>query len=356
MIVNLAREDWSEHRLGFRSLRSLRTPTVERGLRGEVYTTGLMQAEELWDAADDVSSLASPILRYYAMVQACRSLVAASHLGNSDWEARNGHGLALRVPSGNRWGLDDVLIRSDGEHQTAQKLAQALDSPLLTRQTPLTDLIGALPFQSFLDNSRDRPAMVVGIEIGLMARLDEPELIVNGLPSSMSNFTTVESGARQAIAPNRSELQEFLSRYPSLSKLPPPQRYYVDPSRRREGGHVLHLFWTKSQMPSFGEWHHFFDVWKWPYESGSDPTAYALPAIAGNDRVQHPLVTWFVVLYALSMLARYHANGWRRLLDYDANPESTLLERLVDHDSRWAVVMTQLAIEQFRRNACAAGS
>jgi hypothetical protein len=58
-----------------------------------------------------------------------------------------------------------------------------------------------------------------------------------------------------------------------------------------------------------------------------------------------------IVLYAFSMLARYHASGWRRLLDYDTNREATLLERLVNRDSSGAVLLLQLAIEEFRRTA-----
>ncbi len=55
-----------------------------------------------------------------------------------------------------------------------------------------------------------------------------------------------------------------------------------------------------------------------------------LPAVSGNTQSLHPLMTWWAILYACSMLARYWPKEWVRLLDMDSSthavPMVTVLE------------------------------
>ena len=98
VIVNLAHANRQDKRVGLASLRSKRTRMVLKGARAATYTTSLMQAEELWHAAKKVTPLASPILRYYSVMQAAQAVVVSSPLANSRWQATKGHGLTLDVP------------------------------------------------------------------------------------------------------------------------------------------------------------------------------------------------------------------------------------------------------------------
>ncbi len=51
------------------------------------------------------------------------------------------------------------------------------------------------------------------------------------------------------------------------------------------------------------------------------------PAIIGESPPPSPLVTWWVLLFALSMLARYHPVTWVQALNVDSSPVAVVLER-----------------------------
>ena len=51
------------------------------------------------------------------------------------------------------------------------------------------------------------------------------------------------------------------------------------------------------------------------------------------DTALYPLVTRYLVLYDFSMLARYHPDAWRKLLDLDTNQKVIGLGRLVVEES-----------------------
>src|SRR5690606_31613843 len=121
-----------------------------KGARASSYTAGLIQAEELWAAAASVSPVASPILRYYAVVQASLAVCAASVLGNQQWKPARSHGLTLEFGEGRPTSLDQIRVKESAGHGTAQVLAAALGSPLLAQPTSVVELIAALPEQSLL--------------------------------------------------------------------------------------------------------------------------------------------------------------------------------------------------------------
>jgi hypothetical protein len=44
----------------------------------------------------------------------------------------------------------------------------------------------------------------------------------------------------------------------------------------------------------------------------------------------HPLLVWWVVLYGLSMLARYEPAGWAAMIDIDSSDEAAAIENILD--------------------------
>jgi len=351
VIVNLHRDDWSPDRRGLRALRSVRTPSVHKGARSSAYTAGLIQADEMWDAAASVTSLASPILRYYALVQASLSVSAASPLGNHQWQPAPTHGLTLEIKDAPLTSLAQVQVKESAGRGVAQTLSRALGSPLLTRPVSLVELIGAIPGQSLLSNREDWPPRALECDGMWVSRDHNSELTISPLPPSLSLFRVDDAGLRHAVTPSREQVRALLERYPSLSGLPDPDGCYANPNLDGGDGHSLHLSWHSGLMPEWKEWARYFGIWTLPQGLGASQRAVALPRVAGNDTVQHPLVTWFVVLFAFSMLARYHADAWRRLLDVDRSRDALLLEEVVDSDSRVALQLVELAIEQFARRA-----
>ena len=62
-----------------------------------------------------------------------------------------------------------------------------------------------------------------------------------------------------------------------------------------------------------------------PYLGGR----WLFPDVAGTGRPLHPLLAWWCVLLALSMLARYQPAEWASHIDVDASPHAVPLERLL---------------------------
>jgi hypothetical protein len=56
---------------------------------------------------------------------------------------------------------------------------------------------------------------------------------------------------------------------------------------------------------------------------------YLVPAVGGNDRPMHPLMTWWAVLYTLSMLARYQPAEWSEYVDVDRSTFAVSIEQLL---------------------------
>jgi hypothetical protein len=112
-------------------------------------------------------------------MQASQAITASSSLGNSSWQAREGHGLFFRPPNvgaNERLSLDQVEIGEAGADMAAQKLAAALDSPLLASSTSLLSLIASLENQRLVRSSSAtilRPLTVVvqsGADLGQTPR------------------------------------------------------------------------------------------------------------------------------------------------------------------------------------------
>lgn len=54
------------------------------------------------------------------------------------------------------------------------------------------------------------------------------------------------------------------------------------------------------------------------------------PAVTPDDsRNLHPLMAWWTVLYALSMLARYQPAEWASHINVDTSPHAVAIERLL---------------------------
>ncbi len=50
------------------------------------------------------------------------------------------------------------------------------------------------------------------------------------------------------------------------------------------------------------------------------------PAIIADHKPPSPLMTWWILLFGLSMVARYHPVPWTQALDVDSSPVAVTLE------------------------------
>ncbi|WP_327341405.1 YaaC family protein [Streptomyces europaeiscabiei] len=55
---------------------------------------------------------------------------------------------------------------------------------------------------------------------------------------------------------------------------------------------------------------------------------YFLPVLPSIKGELHPLMAWWAVLYALSMLSRYQPAAWGSLINVDSSEHTVPIERL----------------------------
>lgn len=332
MIIDRAAMGWNEA-LGLGVFRSVKSRTARAGLRRQTYVAGLRQAEEFWLAARAASTLVSPILRYYALMQAGQAVAAGSTLDNSSWQARGGHGLTLSVPdirADQRLKLEDVLVKAEGNGMAAQAVASALRTPLLAEPAPLGALIGALRNQPLFLRSSGQirlPLTVSVQEKGSRASSSIVSLLISdGLPESFLKAMSAEELSQ-------AELREELAHYPSLRNLPEWQTATLERDWMKQSPGWLRLRYSHEQFRPWSELDPYFDEWTTAGLGGRQEDAYVYPSVGANEKAQHPLMTWYLVMYAFSMLARYYGAAWRRLLDKDESVEAALLEHFIEEKS-----------------------
>jgi hypothetical protein len=138
--------------------------------------------------------------------------------------------------------------------------------------------------------------------------------------------------------PSLDEVAEWLRPYPSLSGLGRPSRVASPQPKHdaQEPAHRIRVAWDDRSTADDMNLHEW-TMQRLDVDSGDTHRAFGLvlPAIGGNDRAQHPLMTWWIVLYSLSMLARYFPNEWTDLLDVDRSQLAVPLEHLIDAASRY---------------------
>jgi len=231
----------------------------------------------------------------------------------------------------------DIVIQDKGIG-LFQQAATLLNSPTLPGSCTLTELICSLPNQEdllFFDDEGPQPLSVHASDIP--ARADEKsdliQLLVGPLPSDFDESNTDEKGI--IVPPLASEVTQWLALYPTLASLGEPTRIiHVRPLNPTEEHWKfgVEVEWKIGEPLDWGERIRYcsqlFDV---PWEGGAiAKSGFVLPAVAGNTQPLHPLMIWWAILYACSMLARYWPKEWVKLLDVDSSthavPMVTVLE------------------------------
>ena len=83
----------------------------------------------------------------------------------------------------------------------------------------------------------------------------------------------------------------------------------------------------------------------------------AFPTIAADRTTAvHPLMAWWSVLFALSMLTRYAPSDWTRLTDIDRTPQATAIEFVLDRAVDAIPDLVDEAIAAVSSNASPSGS
>ncbi|WP_428837412.1 YaaC family protein [Streptomyces olivaceus] len=306
-----------------RSSRASRPGRASGGARAKTYSTALEQAQQMLRAAEAVGPQTRPLLVFYGLSQAGRAIAAAAvGLRGEDWNLL-AHGIHV---TGYHKDFADIEIRTDpaGSSGSFVRLSELLESPVWggTPAVRLEDVWDALPVNlQYPLSTRDRlTPLYAASEIGSE---DHPLLTVEigDIPDHV-----VDAGTRQA-------LDGYLAAYPGTAG----RDSFVF---RTAAGEEVPRY--ERHLPNAG----WLSVhWEMPAESRSAQDRlerlramtrgyaghrYFFPAPAGLSRELHSLMAWWVLLYALSMLARYQPAQWANHINVDSSRHAVPIEKVLE--------------------------
>jgi hypothetical protein len=272
-----------------------------------VFGAALEQSQQLFEAAERVTFASRPLLLFYGLSQAGRAIAAASTAASGgDWRL-TGHG--IEVPNlMQRPALHELTV-IDKRSGSFIQLAPLLGSDTLPDGATLGQLWATIPdlAASPLESGTTEYAPALKLEDAKRTR-DNWGGWLAGVPQ------------RFATHPTEDDIAGFLSPYPSLAG-----HRKADTMRTSQNDEIHQVVKISRAWPIDGN----ADALDWgkltqPYLGIDD--RWVLPAIGGAAQPIHPVLTWWAVLYALSMLARYEPASWTAHLDVDQSQNAVPLE------------------------------
>jgi hypothetical protein len=263
-------------------------------------------------------------LLFYGLSQAGRAVAAAAVTAQSDGWVLKGHGIKARQLTA---PLPDITVVADppsGEGSFV-RLSLILDSPLwTTTEAPalhkLWDLLPELqekPLRS--DDSRRAPLHAMPYSPHEGHQLVGAQ--ISGLPSWLSRIDVT-----------RADFDAFMESYPSAAGYTVVVRQDGVPQYERDFnadtvGVVMH--WKAGPTYPVPEEvrSQRLDAALTVYREGG---YWLFPATIPGKRPLHPMMSWWAVLYALSMLARYQPAEWAACIDINTSPYANSVEYLLE--------------------------
>ncbi len=304
------------------------------------------QAEQLWRASEAVGPIASPLLLFYGLTQAGRAICAAG-LPGSAWRPAESHGLEFEITlpsSGANLDLASVLVKPSGEG-LVQQVARILDSPVLGGPATLSALLASIDKQLlFTDLQVPDPHPLEVSEwtknLTTLGTTGTESLFLAPAPARFAaNTERVPARAQnleytKIIPPTANAIAEWLAAYPTLHELGTPKEVIgPEPSldRSDRGEWVIKLIWNSGNSMAGvkqSDWtaDHVDELYSYEWNGTS---GVVLPAVDGNTKPHDLLVTWWLVLYCLSMLARYYPKEWTEMLDVDKSELAVPIEHVL---------------------------
>ncbi len=270
-------------------------------------------------AAEQVGAAARPLPLFYALSQAGRA-VAAAH-AEDPWELR-GHGLQLKDEGQSL--LERRVTQEGGPATSFRRVAEATGSDVLAHPVTFSALCASLPDLAVvpeLCGGNPRALFVQPITRSggaVLVMSPEVDAYVVNLPADVGTATDTAA-----------VLGEHLRHYPSATGWALPDHPQLFPSTGGWGATAVLRWRTSGDVASPNEpdrqarmrevapqYRHFDQQW-------------CRPAVA-SPTLLSPLMTWWALLYALSMVARYEPAAWVGLLNIDKNPLAVPLEGLLE--------------------------
>jgi hypothetical protein len=312
----------------WRHIRSLRYQPPGRadvGERKRIFGAALEQAEQLFTAAEAVGYASRPILLFYGLSQAGRAIAAASTLADNDHYKLVRHGIKTRdLDHGEFYGITVIdsgsgsftqlapLLRS-GTLPQGTSLGQLWNTIPDLRDPPLpTERYEHLPILSY-KNAAVTTGYVVGTVSGLPNRLESASSA--GITEFLRAYPSLAGSSASSLA------AQAITRDP-ITQAVTVHRQWLRPASKND---LAPFTWREEDM---SDWQIMEDRLTQPYRGDSE--RYVFPAIGGASQPLHPLLTWWALLFALSMLARYEPASWTNHLQRDESANAVPIEAALD--------------------------
>jgi hypothetical protein len=298
----------AEHHM--RALRASRADPPGRATddppRRATYNAALQQFEELLGAARVVGPASRPLPLFYALSQAGRAIVAAY----GDQSVITGHGLA----EDREVQPEDLLHRriyraakKDGSDAFGA-VARATGSGDLVSGAEIGALWAALPSSYRVPPESWHPdwRLALGVTTGFLARHTD-----EGVALLLTNM------GGNPLVPSFGIFHDH--RYPTLPS---------DTKAALRGGEFAPGNWIADlTIPTDEEEETVLDKIAPKAYDGDDRAL--IPTLPGESQLLSPLMLWWALLFALSIVARYHPGPWSSALAVEGSKQAVPLEALL---------------------------
>jgi hypothetical protein len=267
----------------------------------------------LIEAAAAATARTRPLSLFYALSQAGRAVAAARLQG--EWQLK-GHG--LQTTQLDAAHPSEVRVRLKPSRNALASFAgigAAIDSELLEGLVTVGELWASLPGLCDLipEGHRNHPP-----PLGVVVEDDAT--------SPLRNWKIVTATVAPITADGPEGVQQILSAYRhgrsatlrTIQGLKP----LVGWTKHGQGVQVC---WPNPREDFGGQWEVLEDVAPLDSYVGDH---WLRPELSDGSSPSE-LITWWALLYALSMLARYEPAAWFRALDYDSSPWAAPLGELL---------------------------
>ncbi|WP_425431668.1 YaaC family protein [Geodermatophilus poikilotrophus] len=286
--------------------------------RRGIYNSALQQFEELAAAARSVGPASQPLALFYALEQAGQAILAARLEGRG----KPHHGLRV---SGYDKALHEVAIEPKG-NGAFQAVAEALAVSGISGRATLGELWASLPEggDEPLDDVEHPRALGLYPEdrpgpAATFLMTDRAVAWLFALPEEMRSVPSTEQVAA---------VSAYLSSYPTASGWESPIDGGIPGMDDPSAGFGIRLQWRLPKASgSAGERFEYLLTKVAPRYDRYD-RGYLRPAVGGGE-ILHPLLTWWLILYALSMFARYQPGAWVKHLDVASSANAVRHESLL---------------------------
>jgi len=277
----------------------------------------------MFRAAAVVGPPTRPLQVFYGLSQAGRAIACAAWgLKGEDWRLAS-HGIKA---TGFDKDFADIELRTDpsGSQGSFVRLSELLHSPVWQKKpVRLEDVWDTLPANlehPLTDRARLTPLYADQENVG---EHDHPLL----------SIPVCDIPDRVIDADSREVLDDFLTSYPHMASRESYVRRSMEPdaapdfTRYQTSGGELQLNWLMPSGKTTGaERLEYLRSITRAYAG----QRYFLPVIAHLTCEFHPLMAWWAVLYALSMLARYEPARWVGHINVDSSRHAVHIERFLE--------------------------